>query len=400
MSHEITEIQKQHILGLDVLETNFYRSAPRLDSKYNRTVVFGISDAGASNYLLAALPTLNQQETVNYLIAATNVGRNQLEKRHRDLELERVMSFNPSVTLVNLESSLWVAGHSVDGHLEQIFSYLGKTNHTPSVWFEDMPPFLAFYKRHLAAEGKLIIPDYVFTVSETASKQEVDLIPKFEGKTEVIGNPDFDKFKNEDIPGTRERVRREMGIGDDEKLIVYMATKSLSAVAAARALANGVNELGLENYRIAFRIHPQEAKDPLISSAYKSIALTLGDHVIGAQQYKTDEIGMAASLVVTDTSTEGQAAVFRRIPTLSILIPRLMRLRDEWKQQLPPDPAITLDGSSAVVRSDGEITPTLRRVLYDSTYQNELENNMNAWSVDGRATERFVNRITELAGAV
>lgn len=395
MPYEITELQKQQVSEIGIDGASFYRKSTKEDSAHRKQIVFGISDAGASNYLLAALPKLNQNNDVNYFIAANNIGKELLEKRHQDLGLEREY-----LPLANLKPSLWVAGHSVSGSFEQLLAYFGRARQIPSVWFEDMPPFLGFYKRHLAAQGKLIIPDHVFVASERAAQQEIGLVPDFEGRTEVIGNPDFDKFANEDVKGTRERVRQELGIDDNENLLVYMATKTMSAVAAAKGLAEAIRGIELDNYRIAFRIHPQEMKDPAMASEYLAIAQVLGEHVVDTQKFNTNEIGMAAGLIITDTSTEGHAAVLRRIPTLTILIPHFMRLRDEWREELPPTPAIALDGSSAVAVTEDDIAPALRSVLFDNEFIVRLHSRMDGWSVDGKATERFVNRITELAGTI
>lgn len=381
------------------LPTNLYQTPgdiPKVRGDRNR-ILWGFRDAGAT---AAGLPVIKalQQEGVDVFVLADGPARDILEKdsllKGEDVGLRRS---DLGWKTVGLGQDLNVAGHAVKPDIEQLLAYQAKDLYLPSIWYEDAPPFLGFYKRGLAVQRRLFVPDRVFCFSKTSAEQEIGYVPQFKGKTVVTGNPAFDRFASIDTAGIYKDVRNKLGVLDDETWFVYMATKTNATLETCRDLAGAVQGLGLEKYRFTARIHPAEAKDPAIKREYDQILGQLGEHALDTTGFSTDEVGIAADLVAGDTSTAMFEATLNDKPTMTILIPENMVLRDEWKDEFPPDPSIVLDGTSPVVRRKEDLLGVLHQVLFVPATQEDLRQKRQVWrSVVGGATERFRDRLMEI----
>lgn len=372
---------------------------------YNKAALWGMRDAGSA---ASGLPVIKMllNEGIAVSIFADGSARDMLEKEN--LGLHKVgysSSYFLNRLLRNLEKDLIVCGHSVKPDIEQFLTYCSKLalyrleKPIKSVWYEDMPPFLGFYKKELAAEGRLMIPDKVFCFSETSAKQEVGYIPQFKDRAVVTGNPAFDRFADIDTMDIRHKIRQGLGIRDDEVWLVWMATKTRATFESCRDYIDGIKGLGLEHYRFSARIHPAEAKNPEVKKEYDLLLATIGEHALDTTGYPTDDIGIAADIVGGDTSTAIFEATLNDIRTVTLLIPENMVLRDEWVNAFPPDPAIVLDGTSPVIRNRMDVKDILQKVVLDSETQEALRQKRLVWrSVIGGSTQRFRDRLMEIMG--
>ncbi len=362
-----------------------------------KRLLWGFRDAGAA---AAGLPVIRalQQEAVDVFILADGPARDALEKD--PLYTETRLVKNLGWTITGLGQDISILGHAVKPDVEQILTAHAKYIGIPTVWYEDMPPFLGFYKRGLAAEGNLFIPERIFCFSETSAQQEIGYIPQFVRRTVVVGNPAFDRFADIDVTGIRQRTRTGLGVESDETWFVWMATKTRATFESCRDFVEGIKALDLEHYRFSARIHPAEAKDPLVKAEYDQLLKTLGRHALETTGYSTDDVGTAADIVGGDTSTAIFEATLNDVRTVTLLIPENMVLRDEWVEELPPDPAIVLDGTSPVVRRRDDVKDVLLKVTSDSETQEMLRQKRQVWrKVVGGATERFKDRLLEIASS-
>lgn len=379
--------------------SGFYGEIFRGKLSRNR-ILWGFRDAGAAAAGIPVIEALDQ-EGMDVFILADGPARDTLEKNPLITDGKLIKNLGWGIS--HLDHSLSVVGHAVQPDFEQVLTAHARNvsilrRKVPVVWYEDSPPFLGFYKRGLAGQNKLAIPDNVFCFSETSAQQEVGYIPQFEGKTVVTGNPAFDRFADIDVAGIRQRTRLGLGVEDDETWFVWMATKTAATLESCRDFVRGIKALDLKRYRFSARIHPAEAKFPFIKKEYNHILKTLGKHALDTTGYSTDDVGMAADLVGGDTSTAIFEATLNDVRTVTLLIPENMVLRDEWVQELPPDPAIVLDGTSPVVRSKDEVKETLLKVVSDPKTQETLKLKRQVWrSVVGGATERFKNKLLDIA---
>lgn len=404
-SIQVEAIHRIYLANFENQKLSFYTN---IDEPKEKSILWGMRDAGAAS---SGLPVITEllKGGINVDIIADGPARESVDKAN--LSLQKLELYSPRRDLFDLigrnlkykDLNLAVSGHAVKPDIEQALTYYSRLNYytrgysIPTVWYEDMPPFLAFYKRNLAKEGKLILPDYLFCFSESSANQNTDLIHDFEGKTVVVGNPAFDKFVGIDRVGTYKSARSKLGVEDDEIYITYMATKTRATMESFRDLVEGVKGLGMDRFRLSVRIHPQESKDAEIKKEYDAILAQVEEHGLDTTGYSTDDIGMASDLVVTDTSTAGFEAVLRDQLAMHILIPENMVLRDEWKDELPPDPSCVLDGTSPVVRTKDGMKDVLQQVLFDIRYQNELRVYRQVWiKTIGGATERFRDKLLEL----
>ncbi len=374
----------------------------------NLRILWILRDAGGFS---AGLPVMNllKDEAVDLYIVADNPAKRELESKIDSIGLMKTEECSVGGRMVQFLPDGVVTGHSAKFDLEQVFTAVAKDTGAKSVLYEDMSPFAAFYRRIAAREGWLVVPDHFFAGSESSAKISAQFVPQFANRTSVVGNPAFDKFVSENFDSTYKRVRQELGIEDDEKLIVYMATKTRATFLTFRDLVNyGANKLNGEKYKLSVRVHPQEQKDPQIKEDYATVLAKVGDHAVntmlpndeGKMRYSTDEIRLAADIVVTDTSTAGFEAILDKGRRLVIhaLIPDNMQVRDEWKDEFPPEPAVIADGSSAVVRGKKEFEGVLKSLFNDAETQTKMLEASQIWKNmnDGQSAQRFRDRLMEI----
>lgn len=371
-------------------------------------LLFGAGDAGGTNALLPVWKRL-ANEDVNFYIVANNVAAKALEEKGRSLQLIPVPNFDPLKTMPKLDVNLIISGHSVNPDMGQVLFGMGRERGIGTIGISDMPPFWGMYKRELAQAGRLIVPDRLFVLSDVAARQEAQFVPELEGRMEVMGNPDFDALSEINVPKVRTEVRRQLGIGDDIKMVAYMATKDKSATGLADLVVKGLRALSRDDWRLALRIHPQEWGDPEIRAVYEEMLAPIKDRVIetmeGVNKLPTDKIRLAADLNITDTSTEGEHSVRSGIQTLHVRIKEIMHRRSDWEDVLPPVPSVVLNGFSHFMEDEennpdvwlGKMVGVLTKALYDPKAIAEKAALMSALEVDGHATERYINRFLELA---
>ncbi|MBI2011718.1 CDP-glycerol glycerophosphotransferase family protein [Candidatus Daviesbacteria bacterium] len=402
--------------GLELyLPINSYQSNGTIPREYHdrQRIIWGVYDEGAYK---AGIPVIELllADAVDVFVVAGGAASRSLQGKIDSLGL-RATRFSPSKDLMRLTGDLVVSGSDPTKHLEQVLIAQGISRGERTIKYEDNSPFMAYYDRVLARQGLLVVPDFAFFASERSLEQSIKYVSAYQGRGVVVGNPADDRFFYEDTEENYERVRKELGVEDDEWFIVYAATKTEATFHTGNDLVqHAIKELDTQRYKFTFRVHPNEYNDPLIAARYAGVLESLGNHGVdtmirnkdGRLRYSMDEIRQAADIVVTDTSTTGREAIFDKGmrggkgPRLVVhaMIPANMRLRPEWTNELPPDPSVVLDGSSAVVRGWRDFPRILNSIINDRATRERMWAASRVWKQmnDGRSTERFANKILEI----
>jgi hypothetical protein len=135
----------------------------------------------------------------------------------------------------------------------------------------------------------------------------------------VTGNPAFDRIGALDVATERARYRAELGIGDDEKLLVWISQPEplihpFSGIIGDPALPEHVERSLAENFsesaKLVMRLHPSEHRPPAVSGPsvrYSDVTEPL------------DPLLCAADCVVTCSSTVGLEAAMLGVPVVQIM---------------------------------------------------------------------------------
>lgn len=202
----------------------------------------------------------------------------------------------------------------------------------------------------------------------------------------VTGSPRLDAVAAESATLPAEALanaRREAGATETDALVL-VASKYSQIRGQLPALLDALR--ACEGVRAVIKTHPAETPEPYRAAA----AATPNVRVLPASSPLAPLL-RAARVVVTVNSTIALDAMVLGIPALAMGLPN----------NLSP---FVEAGAMAGTRSREEIGPTLRRVLYDEGFRQQLNTAARAVTIrygivaDGRSAERSASAILELAG--
>lgn len=273
--------------------------------------------------------------------------------------------------------------------------------------FEDYPG----NARRIVSGGRRS-PDYLLVLNEQARVDDIEIYPNINPQNILtIGNPAFDRYAQEGGEIKREETRRQLGVEDDEMLVVVSGQLPPVATYVAERVVSALN-IAKTSKKIVllYAHHPRllndqerygEDLDAINASilGFKGRIIERPDSVIGS----ADNIGYAADLLVSSHSTEGIASMYRGVPALYVGIPKNGKFSDDHKEAYPhgkkPLPvevgaAFWIDGDSSIEEAGG----ILKEATEDSKKRNEnVLRGREEFLADGKATRRFVDVIESIS---
>ena len=235
-------------------------------------------------------------------------------------------------------------------------------------------------------ERDLPLPARVCVMDEEAERIILEHYPEFKERISITGIPSMDRFASEDTEGINLHTRERLGIAPEEKLVVWMATIDMTK----ELLRASVEELSQSKtpFTVIFRRHP---RDNTPYDDYRAIIAEVGLRYVDTQALSSDEVGAAADLVLTTTSTEGLHAMYRRKPSIHV--------NDERHKKLYPGIFLPLpqvrSGASMGTEDVQELSGLVNELLDPLSARNqELLRNMEThYPRDGKNAARVVEVI-------
>lgn len=353
-------------------------------------IAVGLRDPGQTNAVIPVIERLAGNARFSVLA----------DSRGKEILLKNV-NLHPKTA--PLESPLIRATETVaeadlvfTGLSEECGSYMSLTANAvfsgvPVVWIEDFPGVWSKVVYQKKAVAPWVVPTLFCVINEWSKVKELEFMPDGFGSEKMIitGQPADDRFASENRTEIRRHVREVLDISGSEQLLVYAGTvEPEETIPTAAILAKALQSLKLENFRLVIRRHP---RDMTPVEKYQVILQDLGNKVVyETKQFSTDEIGIAADLLISNNSTVGIDAVYRGIPSLNITV------SDNFQKSTSPT---IEDGASPRAINLEEFLPLLQKTLFDSEFQKGLRQKMDHWKVDGHATDRVADIVWQLATA-
>ena len=202
----------------------------------------------------------------------------------------------------------------------------------------------------------------------------------------VTGSPRLDAVAAQAASLSADAVaaaRRDTGANDRETLVLIVS-KYAQIRSQLPALFDALR--GCEGVRGVIKTHPAETAEP-----YETLAAGLANVRVLPASVPLAPLLRTAHVIVTVNSTVAIDAMVLGIPALTLGLPNNL------------SPFVDA-GAMAGTRSIREIERTLRRVLYDEGFRQELKTAASAVTTkyrivaDGRSADRSTSAILELAG--
>jgi hypothetical protein len=302
---------------------------------------------------------------------------------------------DPLLAISAIKADLVVTGMSMKPGSELALTENAHFDKVPVVWISDYVMGSVFERnRDVIKTSPHICPEYLVVASTWVRNKELKNLPAGFDPDRVIvtGQPGFDRIAREDKEEIRKRVRKELGIADQVKLISYIGTAlGEASPEALRVLVNGLVGADLKNYYLTIRRHQ---RDTIPAQEYIKVSNPLGERIIDTGNFSHDETVLASDLIVNTLSTTGMEAIYRGILVVYIWMEDIIRKSEEWSvASLPP---VVEDDTAPAIFEESQAPEILRRMLTDEDYINLLRGRMARWSVDGLAAKRVANFILKL----
>lgn len=361
-------------------------------------ILMGMRDPGEAAALMPVLERIKDQP-VDIFMWAKGKAKEKFQAAATNLGFKLRETADPLSNISAFRGDLVIAGVSMSPDIEMALTKTGKKDGTVVCWVSDYVMGSVFQRnRDMVKTDQSILPDFLFVASDWVKQKELENLPKgFDPQRIIVtGQPAFDRLAKEDKEGTRKRVRKELGISDNEKLITYIGAverKGIDEISrgSLEVLVDGLVKAGLKDFKLVVRRHPRDAAT---MDEYLKIAEPVGEKIVDTTGKTTDDIILASDLVVNTISTAGMESVYRGIPVVHVWIKDLIRKSELGDTaQLPP---IVDDGTSPAILEKDQAAEILKKLLTDEDYTKELQQKMTKWKVDGHAAERIANFILEL----
>lgn len=220
---------------------------------------------------------------------------------------EAINSFKPDLFLPAI-SSLIQGPYFLNDSVK-----FAKSKSIPVFLFQD------FWGNHRHQTNFAMMPpwDAVATVDNLAA--DLLKLDEYQGQIFVTGNPAYDKFFNVDLKAKREVIRRQLGIPDSKKLILYAGQASATNIFADRPTF----KLLCEAIRILkeaplFTVRPHPRSESIEHYQQDSLEIEM---IHTPEFFLTDDLLPAADLVVSMYASNLVHASILGVPTISILLP-------------------------------------------------------------------------------
>lgn len=258
----------------------------------------------------------------------------------------------------------------------------------PMVLLEDYYGSSLKYLRILKNRNDKVfrLPAKICVMDEAAKNLIAAEMPDLEDRIEITGQPSFDRLAQENTDDISEKVRTDLGLKKEDKVVTIMS--SLEGLEFIKSLAKAFENAG-SNFKLIFRRHP---RDNITYEEYEKIFNDSGIKLISTHEFDTDSIGAASDLIVSSGSIEVLNAIYRRKPALNIIDKEL----DEFTTRIMP-PAVKM-GATVGITKVSELSQLLPQLLdAESDISIELRKNMKKYyNKDGKNAERVAEVVREI----
>lgn len=349
-------------------------------------------DPGSGNALSPVIKLL--KEKANLIALTDGRAKETLVQNFstNDITPEEILEFgaipNPDLILSDVSHS----NFGLEKFLRATFLESADGHIIPLVLVEDIYtnclPFLEWAKKY-----GLPLPNKVCVMDQAAKEIIIENFPEMENRIEITGQPAFDRFKDEKVAEISKNVREKLGLTSDDKLVAFMS--SMEPIEQTKRMLEELAK-SKQKFILAFRRHP---RDTVSWEEYCQIIQDFGLEAIDshALNLSTDEVCMAADLVITTWSTVGLDAIYRRKLSIHILDTKLQNDLPQDVISVLPWPPVRL-GASAGVDNVKDLPYVVDRLLDPASELNiSLKKNMKKYYPnDGDNTQRVVDVIFDL----
>ncbi|MDP3778486.1 MAG: hypothetical protein Q8R30_00360 [bacterium] len=210
----------------------------------------------------------------------------------------------------------------------------------------------------------------------------------------VTGSPAFDRFASVDVGKERVRLRTQLGIGENERVMLYAGQGTPHHIEQDKKtfayVADAIRALS-EKMPIALiaRYHPRAVE----TGYYKKYSY--GIKILDTSVFEfADEILPAADIVVAMSSTSLLHACYLRIFGVSVLLPQQGRalLKQIGLDDFPPN---IMGATVGVYDEDPAVfVQTLERIFTDELLRNDLRKAQEKiFPLDGGSAERVAKAV-------
>lgn len=327
---------------------------------------------------------------------------------HSNMEFERARSGNPLIRLAELTGDRELRAVVLDSSLAEWDHGMFRTlyeeaseNNLPVVLLEYAPGTAEPLLREVTDLTNL----RMVCVTTNEGKEKLITFGLNEKQIAVTGNPEFDAFAVDNevkLAEKRQSARGALGIGQDEFLIDF-ATQPYAEIdqvlkLTVEKLNKLVDEGKLDKKKLVMLVspHPKITRENEWWNKLRDIANGFRGRLVYQGERKSDEVRPAADLLINVCSTEGLKASFERTPAIFIC------LRDgtfpDIQAQLPSSiPSVRFGAALELTKEDDFSKVLLTGIVDEEARQKLISNAKLSFNSDGKATERMVGVITNMA---
>lgn len=374
----------------DLESTSIYQTESRGVSK---NIVVAMRDNGEVNTLFPVVERLIENNHYCVSIVADGPGKELLQKQSKFKELKLEKDILVEVPKIVDKADLIIVSQSTDSGIDTSLTATAATENGKKAFVlavEDFPGGCNGYDNVLSSHNPLLIPDVQCVMNVQSKKALMGIRPELDPEKIVItGIPSFDNINIDKKENIKKEFRNKYRIDENHKIIVWVGGYDVADRDSFKFFVDSLKEADLKDYVLIIRKHPRDKDADLFIN---KITASLSHHLVDAVSENIDIVRQSADLVVSVYSTETVKAVCEETPTLLIMIPTILKQIGMENFSF----LIAEDGSAAVVREKTKMIDTLRKSLFDESYKEKMKEEMKKWKVDGRATERIINLISEI----
>ena len=382
-------------------ETKFYY-LPAKDSQSEKPeILIGARDMGPVQSLLPVIQALAQK---GYPLSfqVDQPAEKSLLEQVPDLEeielstpLAAIAERKPGLVLSSISGT---GGPGIEFYQTVTAEGFGNSEeeHIPTVWVEDFWGVAT----QVSTLANHVQPDVICAFDEFSRDMDMLRLQDAESNTRsgsvheprivVTGSPAFDALAHEpNREADTKRVRSELGITEHEMLIASLGGRPPKDLENLKLFVESMKQidLGEKKVKITARIHPSVFGSGELSKyrgEYEKLLVDLGEigYVDTMGKFTTDEIALAADMIVSSYGTEGVKAVYRGKISLFMLLPGLGA--DGLKEAVGMDTLPVIESGASI----GVFRPEDMKEIHEAQARHH--------HLDGKNTERIVEAIESL----
>lgn len=362
-----------------------------------KKILVALHDPGSANSLSGVLNIFNKDSRLE-LIALSGSQYSEDMFSRNSIPYKKLENLKPEDAegIVKYEKpDLVITGISVQSNLDRYFIYAAKANNRDSVALFEGYTYSTVKLKDSNIDSKYKFrPDYLLVLDKIAKNV---LSRDFEEEKLIItGNPADDelfKIKQKFTLEEAVKVRRDLNINETDYLISFLSQPlyednlghfGYTQVTVLRDLEDALAKLNLSNLFLLVKLHPREEPE-------KSGLVEFGKKLKGFlfdKTYDTKKVILASDLVTGMVTNGLRDAVYLDKDVISLQSGLIPGREDRFP--------LNEIGLTVPVYDKKEIVPTLKKVIYDREFKQNLMEKRKNLILDGKAAERVINFIYKL----